>query len=279
MKNLWLFLVRYNAFFWFMLFFTFSIFLVIRNNNYQQSAFINSSNVVVGSFYTKFNSWKEFLSLAETNALLIEENTLLRQQLQNIEAPDSIHNDTTFTLLKDVRYQFIPAVVVNNSIKQKNNFITLNKGKKDGIEVDMGVISSNGVVGTVLNVSENFCTVKSLLNTATKISVSLDSTNLAFGTLIWGANTDPRYAMVRDIPNHIKVTVGQPVFTSGFSTLFPKGIKVGEVIETDLSSGGSFKDMRIAITTNFSNLTYVYVVKDKLAKEKLELESLNNNNG
>jgi len=173
MKNLWLFFIRYNAFFWFLLFFTFSIILVVRNNNYQQSAFINSSNVVVGSFYSKFNSWKEYLSLAENNDLLIKENTFLRQQLQNIEVADSIHNDTTFSLLKDIRYQFIPAVVVNNSIKQKNNFITLNKGSKDGIKPDMGVISSNGIVGTVLNVSENFCTVKSLLNTATKISVNI----------------------------------------------------------------------------------------------------------
>jgi len=143
----------------------------------------------------------------------------------------------------------------------------------------MGVISSNGIVGTVLNVSENFCTVKSLLNTATKISVTLDSTSDAFGTLVWGQNTDPRFAMVRDIPNHIKAHVGQPVFTSGFSTLFPKGIKVGEITETDLASGGNFKDMRIALTTNFTNLTYVYIVKDKLAKEKLELESTNDDNG
>lgn len=278
MKNLWLFLVRFNAFFWFLFFFTFSIILVVRNNQYQQTAFINSSNYFIGSFYTQVNSWKEFLSLAETNTTLIEENALLRQKLENIEKTDSVKLDSTILSI-DPRYQFIPATVVNNSIKQKNNFITLNKGKKDGIEPDMGVISANGVVGTVLNVSENFCTVKSLLNSATKISVTIDSTNEIFGTLIWGLNNDPRYAMVRDIPNHVKVNIGQPVFTSGFSTLFPKGIKVGEIIETDLSTGGSFKDMRIAITTNFYNLTYVYIVKDKLAKEKIELESLNKNNG
>jgi len=279
MKNLWFFFIRYNAFFWFLLFFSFSIILVVRNNTYQQTAFINSSNVVVGSFYTKFNSWKEYLSLAETNEILLKENTFLRQQLQNVERADSIHNDTTLHILDEVRYEFIPAVVVNNSIKQKNNFITLNKGRKDGIEPDMGVISSNGIVGSVLHVSDHFCTVKSLLNTAAKISVLLDSTSDAFGTLVWGQNTDPRYAMVRDVPNHIKAHVGQPVYTSGFSTLFPKGIKVGEIVETDLASGSNFKDMRIALTTNFSNLTYVYIVKDKLAKEKIELESSNDDNG
>lgn len=278
MKNLWLFLVRFNAFFWFLLFFTASIVLVIRNNNYQQSAFINSSNILVGSFYTKFNSWQDYLNLAETNELLISENAELRQRLQNYVSTDSTNVVDTIANIDMIRYEFIPADVINNSVRQKNNFITLNKGAKDGVQPNMGVITSNGVVGTVLNVSEHFCTVESLLNSAAKISVVLDTTSDAFGSLVWG-NIDSRFATVKDIPNHIKATVGQPVFTSGYSTKFPRGIKVGQVVETDLASGGSFKDMRVALTTNFSNLTHVYIIKDKLAKEKLELESSNNNNG
>ncbi|MCI0919861.1 rod shape-determining protein MreC [Sphingobacterium rhinopitheci] len=279
MKNLWLFFVRFNAFFWFLLFFTFSIVLVIRNNNYQQSAFINSSNIFVGTLYTKFNSWQEYINLSKDNELLTAENAALRQRLQFFEDSDSTVMPAIKLTMDEAQYEFIPANVINNSISQKNNFITLNKGIKDGIEPNMGVISSNGVVGTVLKVSENFCTVTSLLNSATKISVSLDSTSETFGSLVWGNNIDSRYAMVKDIPNHIKAYVGQPLFTSGYSTKFPKGIKVGHILETDLTSGGSFKDMRVLLTTNFSNLTHVYIVKDKLAKEKIELESSNNNNG
>lgn len=279
MKNLWLFFVRYNAFFWFLLFFTFSIVLVVRSNNYQQSAFVNSSNYFVGSFYSKFNSWQEYLNLSNTNDLLTKENAELRQRLQSFEDVDSTNVDQLKIESDQQRYEFIPANVVNNSIRQKNNFITLNKGSNDGIEPNMGVISSNGIVGTVLNVSPHFCTVISILNSASKTSVSVDSTSDAFGVLVWGNNIDSRFAMVKDIPNHVKMYVGQPLFTSGFSTKFPKGIKIGHVIETDLTSGGSFKDMRILLTTNFANLTHVYIVKDKLAKEKIELESLNNNNG
>jgi len=279
MKNLWLFIVRYNAFFLFLLFFTYSIILVIRNNNYQQSSFINSSNVVVANFYTKFNSWQDYLNLAETNDLLVEENIALRQRLLYFESSDSTKQEEMNFSFDDVQYEFIPADIINNSIKQKNNFITLNKGRKDGVEPNMGVITSNGVVGTILKVSEHFSTVTSLLNTATKISVSLDSTSDAFGSLVWGNNIDPRFAMVKDIPNHIKAYVGQPLFTSGYSTKFPKGIRVGHILETDLTSGGSFKDMRVLLTTDFSSLTHVYIVKDKLAKEKTELESSNNDNG
>ncbi|MFZ4860820.1 rod shape-determining protein MreC [Sphingobacterium sp. Mn56C] len=279
MKNLWLFLVRYNAFFWFVLFFGFSIFLVVQNNNYQRSAFVNSSNVVVGYFYEKVNAWKTFLQLSITNEQLAQENALLRAQLleQHTEpevlSPIQVADSSTLS-----RYEFIVANVVNNSIHQKSNFITLNKGSEDGIEPDMGVITSNGIIGTVLNVSKHFSTVKSLLHPDTKISVSLNNSQV-FGSLVWGNNTDSRFAMVRDIPNHVKVHIGEPVFTSGYSTKFPKGIKVGHILETDITSGDSFKDIRILLTTNFANLNFVYIVKDKQAKEKIELESLNKDNG
>ncbi|MBD1428563.1 rod shape-determining protein MreC [Sphingobacterium litopenaei] len=280
MKNLWLFLVRYNAFFWFILFFVFSLALVVNNNNYQRSSFVNSSNVVVGSFYSNVNSWKEYMHLAEANKDLLDENALLRHQLQEMVAKDSINEPLiTDSMDNPSRYEFVVASVVNNSVHQRSNYITINKGSLDGIEKDMGVITSNGVVGTVLNVSLHFSTIKSLLHPDTKISVSVDSTSSAFGSLVWGDNTESRFAMVRDIPNHVKLYVGQPIYTSGYSTKFPKGIKVGYVVQTDIVSGGSFKDVRILLTTKFEKLTHVYIVKDKLAKEKLELESLNEDNG
>src|SRR5690606_37899303 len=133
-------------------------------------------------------------------------------------------------------YDFIVATVINNSIRQKSNYITLDKGSRDGVKPDMAVITSNGVVGIVQNVSEHFATVKSLLHPDIKISVTLDSIPDAFGSLVWGQNTDSRYAMVRDIPNHVKSYVGHPIYTSGYS-LFPKGIKVGHVVQPEVTSG------------------------------------------
>ena len=278
MKNLWLFLVRYNAFFWFILFFIFSMVLVVRNNNYQRATFINSSNTVVGSYFKKINSWKAYLALADDNQKLLEENADLRKQLQGFL---SIDTNTQVQLLDSIeknRYSFTVATVVNNSIHQKSNYITLDKGSDDNIQPNMGVITSNGVVGIVQNVSKNFSTVKSLLHPDIRISVSLDSVSDAFGSLVWGNNVDSRYAMVRDIPNHIKVYVGQPIFTSGYSTLFPKGIKVGHVIEPQVTSGESFKDIRILLTTDFAKLNHVYFVRDNLAQEKVSLEALNKDN-
>ncbi len=276
MKNLWLFLVRYNAFFWFILFFVASLLLVVQNNRYQRSAFINSSNVVVGSFYNKLNSWKSYLALEETNRNLSLENAELRKQLQHYLLTDTLDSVQIVDSIDMDRYRFTMAEVVNNSIHQKSNFITINKGSLEGIEKGLGVITSNGVVGIVLNVSPHFSTIQSLLHPDTRISVTLDSTNV-FGSLVWGDNSNPQFAIVKDIPNHVKVLKGQKVYTSGFS-LFPKDIEIGTVEETGISSGGSFLDVRIKLRTNFSNLNHVYVVKDLLEDEKNQIEAITEDN-
>jgi len=234
--------------------------------------------VFVGSYFEKINSWKAYLALADNNQELLEENANLRQQLQNFRAIDTSLDIHVVDSIERDRYTFTVATVVNNSIHQRSNYITLDKGSRDGVHPNMGVITSNGVVGIVQHVSENFSTVRSLLHPDIRISVSLDSVSDAFGSLVWGNNTDSRFAMVRDIPNHVKVHVGQPIFTSGYSTLFPKGIKVGHVLEPEVTSGESFKDIRILLTTDFSKLHHVYIVKDKLAKEKVSLEAMNKEN-
>ncbi|MBD1432161.1 rod shape-determining protein MreC [Sphingobacterium sp. DN00404] len=278
MRNLWLFLVRYNAIFWFILFFVVSIILVVRHNNFQRSSFISSSNVFIGSYYKQVNSWKSYLSLNETNEELAAENGMLRQQIQSLLQADTTA-DTVRIIdsIEQGRYAFIVAKVANNSIHQKNNYLTLDKGSADGIEKGMGVITSNGVVGIVLQTSAHFSSVQSLLHPDTRISVTLDSSEV-IGSLVWGSSIDPRYGVVRDIPNHVKVEQGEKVYTSGFS-LFPAGIQVGKIVETGITSGESFLDLKIELSTNFSNLHHVYVVKDLLIKEKEQLEADSQDNG
>ncbi|TDS12207.1 rod shape-determining protein MreC [Sphingobacterium paludis] len=278
MKNLWLFLVRYNAIFWFILFFTISIVLVVQHNNYQRASFFNSSNVLVGSFYKQVNSWKSYLSLHEANEDLAAENVMLRQQIQNlIQADTSADSVHIVDSIAQGRYAFIVANVANNSIHQKSNYLTLDKGSADGVEKGMGVITSNGVVGIVLQTSTHFSAVQSLLHPDTKISVTLDSSEV-FGSLVWGNNIDPRYGMVRDIPNHVQVKKGEKVYTSGYS-LFPAGIRVGDIAETGIKSGESFLDLKIKLSTNFSKLNHVYIVKDLQVEEKETLEAMNQDNG
>jgi len=266
MRNLWIFLSRYNAFFFFIIFFTVGVILTIKNNVYQRSVTFSSTNEVVGTAYKRLNVIKRYLNLTQVNDSLAAENAALKTQLLAIANIDS----TQITKVKDSvnrqQYTLIAAKVFKNSVTLTNNIITINKGAKDGIVKDMAVISpGKGVIGFVQNVSQNFATIRPLLNQETAISVVLKKDN-AFGSLVWGDdNFDYRKAQVKEIPNHYKVKVGDTIVTSGFGG-FPKGIEVGRVTNT-VSTGDSFMTLEIALFNNFSTLQFVYVVKDKFAEE------------
>ena len=277
MKNLWLILTKYNAFFFFVIFFGFAVYLVVRNNSFQRASAVNSSNEVIGSAYARINAWQSYLHLQDINMQLAEENAGLREQLQRLTNTDSAAVDSVADSTGMVQYRYVVAQVTNNSIHQKNNYITLDKGSKHGIKKGMGVISANGIVGIVLNVSEHFSTVQSLLHSETRISAALEDSG-AFGSLMWGDSYNAELGVLRDIPNHVKVREGEQVFTSGFS-LFPPGLPVGHVVETGVSGGDSFLDIRVQFSTQFHNLRQVYVVVDLFADEKEALESQNENDG
>lgn len=270
MRNLWIFLSRYNAFFFFIIFFTVGIILTIRNNSYQRSVTLNSTNEIVGTAYKRLNVIKRYLNLTQVNDSLAKENAVLKTQLLAIASIDS----TQITKVKDSvnhqQYTLIAAKVIKNSVTLTNNIITINKGAKDGIIKDRAVISPiRGVVGFVQNVSENFATIRPLLNQATAISVVLKKDN-AFGSLVWGEdNFDYRKAHVKEIPNHYNVKIGDTIVTSGFGG-FPKGIEVGKVTNTRVNTGD--RTLEIALFNNFSTLQFVYVVKDKFADEVKSLQ-------
>ncbi|ETZ19879.1 rod shape-determining protein MreC [Pedobacter sp. V48] len=273
MRNLWIFISRYNAFFFFIIFFTVGVVLTVRNNSYQRSVTINSTNKVVGDVYNNLNVLKKYINLGSVNDSLAGENAKLKTEilaLKNIDtAKDVIVKDTAGV----PQYTYLSARVIKNSITNRNNFITINRGKADGMETNMPVISpGRGVVGFVQDVSEHLATVRSLLHKDTHISVSLKRNN-AVGSLVWGdRNSDYRKAYIKDIPNHFKVSLKDTVVTSGFS-FFPSGIPVGTVSNTGISTGDNFMTIEINLFNDFSTLQYVYVIKNKLAKEQTELEA------
>jgi rod shape-determining protein MreC len=273
MRNLWLFISKYNAFFFFIIFFAIGIVLTLKNNAYQRSIALNSTNEVVGSAYERLNVLKRYLNLGQVNDSLAQENAKLRTELIALKNVDSSKSTQVKDSVNNEQYTLLAAKVIKNSITSRNNIITINRGSLSGIEKDMAVISPNkGVVGFVQDVSENFATIRSLLHKGTSISVTLKKTNV-FGSLVWGdGNFDFRKAQVKDIPNHIKVNLRDTIITSGAGD-FPKGIEVGRIINTRVATGDSFMPLEIELFNDFSTLQYVYVVKDRLAKEQKNLES------
>ncbi|AMQ00324.1 Rod shape-determining protein MreC [Pedobacter cryoconitis] len=273
MRNLWIFINRYNAFFLFVIFFTIGIILTVQNNAYQRSVTLNSTNEVVGHAYDRLNVFKKYMNLGTVNDSLAVENARLHTALLALKNIDSAKN----TLVKDtathVQYTYLAARVIKNSVTLRNNVITINKGALDGIESGMAVISAGkGVVGIIRDVSPHLATIESLLNKDAKISVSIKSTK-ALGSLVWGdRNSDYRTAFIKDVPNHFKVKLKDTVITSGFGS-FPPGIQVGTISNRGISTGDNFLTIQINLFNDFSTLQYVYVIKDKLAEEEKALES------
>lgn len=269
MRNFILLLRRYNYFLVFLLLQGLSFFLISRNSHYQKAAIVGTSNAITGEIYTAYSDITDYLTLGVTNKLLVEENAQLRRLDTNAYYDNSYRlmriNDT----IASQQYQYVTARVINNSVKNLNNYITLDKGYAQGIFPEMAVISSNGVVGIVKDVSEHFSTVISVLHRSTKISSKLIASDY-FGSTVWDGKS-PDYAKLYDIPSHTKVAVGDSVVTSTYSGIFPRNILVGTVSSIG-NSGQSFKDITLKFSTNFRTLSYVYVVRDLLKSERDSLE-------
>jgi len=273
MRNLWIFINRYNAFFLFVIFFTIGLILTVKNNAYQRSVTFNSTNEVVGHAYEKLNVFKKYMNLGTVNDSLAFENAKLNTALLALKNIDSAKNTVVKDTATHVQYTYLAARVIKNSITLRNNVITINKGALDGIESGMAVISAGrGVVGIIRDVSPHLATIESLLNKDAKISVSIKSTK-ALGSLVWGdRNSDYRTAYIKDVPNHFKVKLKDTVITSGFGS-FPPGIQVGTISNRGISTGDNFLTIQINLFNDFSTLQYVYVIKDKFAEEEKALES------
>ena len=272
MRNLWLFISKYNAFFLLIIFFTISLILLIKNNSFQRASVWNSSNQVVAQSYEKVNEISSYLRLGKTNDSLASENARLRNQLATSFTSDSIKQGTVRDTTLKQQYTYTVATVINNSVHQKNNYLTINRGSKHGISKGMGVTSAKGIVGIVLNVNENFSTIRSLLHSETKVSANV---NGSIGSIVWGeGNYDPRFAYLKDIQSHLNIKKGNRVVTSEFS-MFPQGTAIGYVAETRTSKGDNSLDIKIKLETDFATLDYVYVINNILSAQQLSLEAQN----
>lgn len=272
MRNLLNFLIKYHVLFLFLVLELLSLTFIIRFNNFHQVKFLNSSNQISGKVYEKAHSVSEYFSLRKTNEKLAIENAALRQRLQSMLAMD-IHRSVELNVGEN-RLKVISAKVINNSVNKQYNYLTLNRGKKHGIKPEMGIICSDGIVGVILNVSENYSTAISVLNGRWSVNAKLLSSN-HFGPLRWEGK-NPYQVVLEEIPYHVKIAENEQVVTSGFSAMFPDGILIGHVIRVEHREGESFQKAWVQLSTDFKSLMYVEIIESVSKKEQLELEKKNN---
>lgn len=277
MRNLLAFIIRYHVLLLFLLFESLALVLLVNSTYYQRSVLQTAGNSLSGRFYSSVSNISEYLKLRRTNELLANENALLRQ----MKGVSYLKTDTNSFWVEDTiykqQYRYIVARVINNSVGKRNNYIMLNKGRRHGIDKDMAVITSNGVVGTVVNVSDNFAWVMSVLNKQTKISGRIIKNN-QMGTVVWNG-IDHNFGTLTDIPAHVKIAKGDTITTSGFSYIFPANIMLGTISDFRVEQGEHFYIIPFKFSVDFNSLDYVYVVKNLLKKEQEELEKTTETKG
>lgn len=266
MGNLFRFILRYHVLLVFLLLEGIAIFMLTKTTFYQQSVILSRVDATKGYVMNVTSRWISYLSLAGENNKLAEENNRLLNYIDQLMTVDStlylkVRSDDQFK-----SYIYISAKVVSNTINRKDNYLILNAGRKQGVKRDMGVISPQGVVGSVERVSDNFCTVMSLLNTKRDISAMLKKTG-HYAPLVWDGK-DPKYANIVEMPQHVPVALGDTIVTSGQTNLFPEGVLIGIVASFELEKG-VFYNIRVKLSTDFQSVHYVNII-DLVNRSEIE---------
>lgn len=261
-----------NSFFmFFLLLQIIALILIFTRNSMQQSWFAAQT--------AAFNSWvsgyidegTSYLKLKQINEDLVAQNKVLMEELYGKES----HEKPEFRKVHDTLgggqiYTFVDGEIIFNSINRKDNYFTINRGKRDGVLPKMGVIAPNGIAGIVINATNSYALVQSVLSTnKIRLNASLKNSGY-FGTLIWkGENS--RIMHLADIPKYVPLNVGDTVVTDGKSAIFPQGIMIGTVAGYEVDSKTGFWDISVELSEKMGTLSKIYVVKNL---KKLEIQKI-----
>jgi rod shape-determining protein MreC len=254
-----------------------SIVFLVKYNQTHEAVFGAVANEATGHINAQYNKIQYYFHLKETNRKLQEENNRLKSLLPgNFENPDSTRVTGLDTLYNDTlgrhrKFIWLPAKVVSNTISSQLNFLTLHRGSLQGVKKDMAVIATEGVVGTVIEVSDNYSRVMSLLNKNSKVSSMLKKGNLS-GSVEWDGQ-DPRYLTLKNIPKSAEVAKGDSVVTSYYSANFPPDIMVGTVAQISADPASNFFIIRLKTSVNFYSIQFVNVVENIQLQEQRRLET------
>ena len=274
MRNLAEFLQKYHHWFLFLILEVVSMVLLFQFNGYQGSVWFTSANIVSGKVYEVSSAVDQFFSLTKVNERLTQRNVTLERQVeylsQQIEKLSGDSEAATREMKNSMAScRMIPARVISNTIDKQDNFITIDKGSRDGVRPDMGVVCGTGIVGIVYQTTPDYSIVIPVLSSHSRISCRIDKRGY-FGYLRWDGRSS-RYAYVEDVPRHAKFKRGDWVETSGYSSIFPPGVLVGKIVEVYNSRDGLSYKLKVQLSTDFGNVRDVCVISDKGIAERIRL--------
>ena len=270
MRNLFAFFRRFRVFLMFALLQVFSLSIYINYLSFPRNQYLTTASVLTGEFLKLENDLTKHFNLSKNNLALQKENIRLRNKLKmslyKLEEGFLKVNDTIF----QQQYTYIPATVINLTVSKRNNYFTLNIGRKQGVYRGLGVFSDKGVVGVIHNTSEHYSFVKSVLTKDINIDVTIEPIGL-FGLLKWSGR-DARRGSISGISNDLRIKKGSKVVTKGGSGIFPRGLAVGVVEKINPIEGEPLWDVVVKFSENFRTIQRVYVVKNLMIEEQKNIE-------
>ena len=260
----------------------FSLTLLFNSNYFHKSKVLIFSNSIANYSTENFNYLNEYFELKKINSSLLEENLVLKNQLEKINKNISLDS------LTNINFSYKNAKVISNNLSSFKNHLIINKGVRHGLKNEMGVINSTGIVGIINRTSKNYSSVMSVLNIDTKINAKVKRTS-HFGTLEWNGRRTS-YLVLNDIPETANIKVGDSIITGGMSLIFPEGINIGVVSEIinqnkisdtvvrfkgnineanylDFEFKENYLTVKVKLHTDMNNLNNVYVIESLNRKE------------
>ncbi|MBF0693894.1 MAG: rod shape-determining protein MreC [Flavobacterium sp.] len=246
-----------------------SLFLTVQSHSYHRSKVVSSANFLTGGVYESLNNVNEYFDLKDHNEQLAAENAKLRSLLLTIADSTVIHRADS---IKGVsRTNIIVSKVIHNSYNVFENYLTINSGTNDGVQPDMGVVNSQGIVGIVDKVSKNYATVISVLNIKSQINAKIKKSN-HFGTLNWNGKSTG-FVQLIDVPRLAAIRKGDTIVTGGQSIIFPENIGIGTIDKIYIDSETNYYTINVKLFNDMTNLGHVYIIKRKDRDEILNLEN------
>ena len=256
-------IIRFKNFFVFISLLIVSLSFSYTRSDFHENKINNFSLIISSNFYKPFYNLKSYLQLRELNEKLMEENILLKKEKLNKKLDSKYDNN----------YDLILAKVIKNSTKLSRNNLIINRGEKNGIKRDMGVISKDGIIGIINETSKNYSSVISILNKDLKINAKHNKSN-AYGSLEWNQK-DPTVVELNDISIDNEIFIGDTISTGGMSFYFPNNIPIGEINSIKISENNGFYSLKVKLFQKMNNISYVYVIENFNYGELYEIDKNN----
>lgn len=270
MRKLFKFLKKFRDFLIFIVLQIFVLGLFFNSKNYHKATLFNHSSELIGWFVEKKHNITKHFYLSEANEKLATENanlwSMMPQSFYQLQHRIYYVNDTLYKQ----QYTYVPAEVLNSTSGKRNNYFTINVGAESGIKEQMGVMSKDGIIGFVIDVSDHLATVKTLLSDNMNIPVKLKKNNEHW-LLKWDG-ADNRIVQVNGVNRDIDIVVGDTIVTRAGKGMFPANLPVGIVDELISQDGKQTWDVNIRLAVNFSSVYHVYVIKNFFQDEQTQLE-------